>query len=72
MQCSRHMHAQQGATAQSQGGPAGPLSHLGEDLHGAAGEDQGHVGAQAEQGVELLGLIHGGDLKGDGSGAGGG
>jgi len=38
-------------------------AHLGEDLHGAAGEDERHVGAQAEQGVELLGLIHGGDLK---------
>ena len=50
------------APAVDAGGQAG--ADLGEDLDGAAGEDEGHVGAQAKQGVELLGLVHRGDLVG--------
>ena len=35
---------------------------LREVLDGAAREDEGHIGTQAEQRVELLGLVHSGDL----------
>ena len=40
------------------------VKHLGEVLDRAAGEDERHVGAQAEQRVEYLGLIHCHDLAG--------
>ncbi len=42
---------------------AAARARLGEVLDGAAGEDERHVGAQAEQRVEHLGLIHRHDLR---------
>ena len=38
------------------------MTHVGEVFDGASGEDERHIGSQAEERVEGLCLIHRGDL----------